>query len=464
MLSPKDSDPRLDLSMLDPSGPEVGVEAGFEPGDGREVRPGRPVEDGSDRGVVDAGQLTGCAETAASERCAEPDGEQAGDLGGRVGAGVVGPARTEVSGLAPLRSGHDHTVEPPEPASEETNTQAFGAVTPPTYLVSSNQRTGRVALESISEIVGTIVGYTPRKVQPHHWAPIEAFTKQIAAKAVDHTPYATRDLLIYLSQFIDWAHRIVCVELDERLILDPNLITRYCQPRVSGWSERTCENGRSVLSAITDAVVGERPDLETTHRSREVAKEPYTPEQENSLRIWARSQPTADRRMNARVIVSLCFGAGASSGEVDSLLTDDVDVVGDDVYVNFGDWVLQPRRVQIRAAWAEDIEWAKHRIGSGLHLFRSQRTEVGFRTKNSVGTFFDRSTRIRPRPRAERMRLTWIVRQVEEGVSPLTVLEQSGITGIDRIRRIVSAAPTLDLSEFHGRYRLELAERRQDAE
>lgn len=71
-------------------------------------------------------------------------------------------------------------------------------------------------------------------------------------------------------------------------------------------------------------------------------------------------------------------------------------------------------------------------------------------------------------PLWRRLRFTrtahWIVRRVEAGDSPLTVLEQSGLSSFDRIRRIVSAAPTLDLSDFHGRYRLELAELNRDAE
>lgn len=446
-------------SVSDPSRPEVRFEAGFEPGDRGQVRPGGPVENGSDSGVVDASELTGGPQAAASEFDAEPDSEKAGDLGGRVGAGVVGPAGAEVTGLASLRSGHDHTVEPAGEPLVETDTDASGAVTPPTYDVSSNQqRNDRVVTETTGEIVRRILSYRPT-LPAQRWEPIEAFTRLLIADAIEATPYSTKDLLTYTSRYVDWATRVACQPLDRELLLNGRLIEQFVIAGDHEWSDGTKANARSILLKVAEALVGVRPDLELTPTQKAKVQLPYTPAEVQRFRAWSGQQFTAERRQNTMVFLALTLGAGAAAGEVSTLLTDDVDATADGVFVNFAEGPLRARRVRVRDEWADVLVEGKRRVGPELRIFRPYRTS--YDDKNAVTNYIAKCSRIRPRPVSQRFRTTWIINLIEEGTSPLTVIEQAGLVDMNRLRRIVSAAPTVDHHEFADRYRAELAERRK---
>jgi hypothetical protein len=439
--------------------PQVSVEAGFEPGDRGEVRPGSAVEDSGDGGVVDAGEFSCGTEAPAVELGTEPEGEETGDLGGVVIAGGVGPVSTEVSGFTPLRSGHDNTVGPAGQALVETDGERSGDVTPPTYLVSSNQRrNGRVVTETPGEIVRRILSYKPT-LPAERWAAIEAFTRLLIADAIAATPYSTKDLLTYTSRYVDWATRVACQPLDRELLLNGRLIEQFVIAGDHGWSDGTRANARSILLKVAEALVGVRPDLELTPTQKAKVQLPYTRAEVQAFRVWGGQQFTAERRQNTTVFLALTLGVGAAAGEVSALMTDEIDVAADGVFVNFEQGLLRQRRVRVRDEWADVVVEAKQRVGPELRIFRPYRTN--YDDKNAVTNYIAKCSRIRPRPVSQRFRTTWIINLIEDGTSPLTVIEQAGLTDMNRLRRIVSATPTVDHHEFAARYQAELAERRK---
>jgi len=287
------------------------------------------------------------------------------------------------------------------------------------------------------------------------WEPIEAFTRLLIADAIEATPYSTKDLLTYTSRFVDWATRVACQPLDRELLLNGRLIEQFTVAGDHGWSDGTKANARSILLAVAEALVGVRPDLELTPTQKAKVQLPYTAVDVQGFKAWAGRQFTVERRQNTWVYLALTLGAGAAAGEVSTLLTDELDVTGDGVFVNFPEGALKSRRVRVRDEWADVLVAAKDRVGPGLRIFRPYRNN--YDDKNAVTNYILACSRVRPRAVSQRFRTTWIVNTIEDGVSPLTVIEQAGLANMSRLRRIASAAPTVDHHEFAARYRAELA-------
>jgi integrase len=127
------------------------------------------------------------------------------------------------------------------------------------------------------------------------------------------------------------------------------------------------------------------------------------------------SRNTDRRRHNAYSILALCGGAGLTAAELVDARIEDITTEGRHLFVNVNG--THPRRVPIWAPWHSTLHRAIDDRTSG-HLFHGNRSEEY--PPRLVQQFLDENIwELRPSP--TRLRLTWVVRQIENDL-PLSVL------------------------------------------
>jgi hypothetical protein len=105
-------------SEVDETRPEDGPKSVFEPGYRVKVRPGAPLQNALDRGVVDTCELPGCTEAHLPHSSLEVQRELSGDLAAGVVRGHVWPFLRAFAGRGAERPGHDSSVDDTDGASE----------------------------------------------------------------------------------------------------------------------------------------------------------------------------------------------------------------------------------------------------------------------------------------------------------------------------------------------------------
>ncbi len=104
---------RRQLAANDPksTGPEVDLQAGFEPGQRLERRPGVPADDVGDGGVIHPSEVPSLAEADPVEGVTQSQGNLPCDLGDGVAAGDLGPVIAELVRMPWLGWFHTPTLD-----------------------------------------------------------------------------------------------------------------------------------------------------------------------------------------------------------------------------------------------------------------------------------------------------------------------------------------------------------------
>lgn len=417
--------------------PQADVKAVFKAGEGVDVRPGRPVEDVGDDGVIDTRHGGRGSKAAGTQDATQVEGEQAGRLHRRVGCGGVRPVRHLTGGRGAARSTHLTSVG----GHGWSDSQAVGGGD--TLIVGNYQRS--------TDVEGAINKYEPRAAA-REWPIIGNFVRDAVRDCHQRTAYSARELLIVGSKHTAWCES-VGYPLERDIVFRREIIAEFINTACEDVTVSTRGNYRSKLFRMSEHLLS--PHLRHSRVPpvrRDDPARPYTPGEVSALRSWALGQNTSYRRANAWSLLALGLGAGLSAAEL-SYVT-----AGHIVTDAHGVLVLvegpRARQVPVLQEWESPLLQAVTDAGMpSQFLFRADRTKTH---RHLVSNFVDKTIPSAVRASSQRMRATWLVTHMVAGVRADVLLRAAGVESLESLTRYLAYMPQVDGDQVRAAMRASL--------
>jgi integrase len=277
------------------------------------------------------------------------------------------------------------------------------------------------------------MNYTPM-IDNEEWTPIREFVTAAVATCAGQTAYSTADLFQAATRLVAWTQSVRSLPLTDD-VFAPSVIEDFVREGLPTFSPASRGNRRSVLLRMSEAILGEnaaRVRLETLPSSE--PSRPYAAAEVRKLRKWVDSQTPA-RRPRALALVGLGLGAGLSTGEITSALCGDITVERGEVLVT----VRGPRARTVKVAeeWRPAVLEAAADGSASAWIFCPDRAAGG---KNMVTNFLAKHPSNHLRPNTQKMRATWIVRQLNDGAPAVQLMRDAGVRSMTALSRFVPFA------------------------
>lgn len=267
-----------------------------------------------------------------------------------------------------------------------------------------------------------------------YWGVVE----QVVTAAVERTARVTgrpaRALFPIAAAFAVWAWQTKGVELTMHRVFRKHLVEEFAHRGMSGHTRGTRATYRSALNLMVAAIT---PATEATYPiARSDPTPPYSAAEINSLLSWANAQTSPSRRIDARVLLALGFGAGLATRELLAVRVEDVFITTELVQVMV--WNERPRLVPVLSEWETPLRAAGHDRPQHALLFRPGRTTI---RAAQVTDFLHRGHRTTLDVRPSRMRTTWMLAHLRAGTSPGDLLRIAGLENLAALDRIARFLP-----------------------
>ena len=225
-----------------------------------------------------------------------------------------------------------------------------------------------------------------------------------------------------MSQFLWWCLR-TGNEVDDQLF-HPDVVDSFIAQGLPNASKGTRLNYQSQLKAVGRSVLGypvyPAPGLKLNTSDPTT---PYSSDEIAALWSFASALSTSGQRRNAQALVSFCVGAGLKAEEVNTVIGTDVSRGTDGVFVQLPER-SGSRLVPVRAAWEDEV-WAIAELVGLRPVFRPDRAAVN---RKDISRFVEHLPRTdAPRLVVARLRVTWIVNQLEAGVRLDVIAAAAGV-------------------------------------
>lgn len=304
------------------------------------------------------------------------------------------------------------------------------------------------SVESLGQTVeGVIESFAPRTIDTERWALIAGFVRD-AVRDLDVPEHIGRghlgSYLLVVSQLAAWASIHYPLERDR--IFDPKVIEAFHSRQQTHLAPATAINRKKLL-----VDVGRRlnPKWDGPGKFGSVtvsAAEPYSPSELRDILDWAGSQGSETRRSEIATALALSLGAGLRSEEVMVLKVADVEVTECGVLIH----TSASRGQGVRTAPVR-VEWEAHLIDRVAGRNPEDMVFLNGHDRSrcvSVGQYFHRASgpsRVRP-PNSRRLRNTWIVGHILDGVPIEIIAQTAGLSYLGRFARWIEQAPKPDPS------------------
>ena len=261
--------------------------------------------------------------------------------------------------------------------------------------------------------------------------PVEYDARRFAADIVEgvrrELSYREDTLLAAVEHHVRWAHVVSGLPLERDFLFRRDVIAVAVQ-QLPMRSDASLGRRRAVLLRVAEALGVTERAMPPLYGSEPSA--PYTAREIADLRLWATVQKE-NRRTSARVLLALGIGAGLTSSELCAVTSSNIS--------EDGAWIAVPgsrtRTVHVEVEWRGDL--ASVRNGEDSAVF-----QPGVRWYPNKISDFVRSTRgdqLRPKP--QRMRSTWLVRQMQRGMPVQDLLYAAGVKSLDALARFERFLP-----------------------
>lgn len=264
------------------------------------------------------------------------------------------------------------------------------------------------------------------KSEVPEWDQIAGFVRATVERyTADRSPRAVRQAMSVLTAYVRWVHRTSAAPMNDRA-LSTQLIDYYTVAvRAKAVRPVTAERERKILRAIAGAETGvERRQISTT--AHPVV--PYSAAELNRFRTWADLQPAA-YRTGCVAIVTLAAACGLTRAEIS-------ESRGTDVFADLdGAPSLQVRGGRARTVPALGGWEAELDVLAGAGDRRLLPVE-----HDQVYSHY-RDVRGQERPSPQRLRATWLVTHLTNGVQVPVLLSAAGLSSADSLRRSIPFVP-----------------------
>jgi integrase len=188
----------------------------------------------------------------------------------------------------------------------------------------------------------------------------------------------------------------------------------------SGKSSDTIRNYRGYLERVADALGAATAAHAVSIPGRTVAA-PYPPKREAMLEAWARAQPTALGRDRALALLGLAAGSGLSNAEILGVTKRHVVDAASTLWVRVAGG--RDRLIPVRERWSPHL---RARVANTATWDDAVFPMGDATAEDTVEKWLGRS-HAGARPVAGRLRSTWIVSNLRDGVKPEQLFEWSGV-------------------------------------
>jgi hypothetical protein len=274
------------------------------------------------------------------------------------------------------------------------------------------------------------LSYVPA-VAPAYWEEVREFVEDVVTAVRGSTPYSDTDLALSVGRLALWCWQDAGLDLDTELVFHRTIIDRFSRAGLPSFNEAARGNIRSQLLRVAEALLDPAlaPRRLTPMRAADPSR-PYLDREVIALQAWANSQSTQARRDNAGVLLALGLGAGLSASEIGNLYVRDFYVhdAGVDVRITG----QRTRQVPVLDYWTGVLRERVTQLAGDRFAFREGHTS---NYDNLISNFVSRSRSEGILPQTQRMRATWLVHHLQNGVPAAQLLHASGVESLDALSR-----------------------------
>lgn len=252
--------------------------------------------------------------------------------------------------------------------------------------------------------------------------------------------YRQENLLAAIQQHVRWAHVVSGLPLEREFLFRRDVIAVAVQ-QLPMKSDASLGRRRAILLRVAEALGVTERAMPPLYGSEPSA--PYADGEVAELRIWSAIQQES-RREPARILLALGIGAGLTASELCAVAASDISSDASWVEVSG----TRPRVVHVEEEWRDPLLGALH-ITNGP-IFQSNVRWYPNKISDFVRT--TRGDQLRPKP--QRMRATWLVRRMTDGIPVQDLLYAAGVKSLDalaRFERFLPAPAAAPSPDSHGR-------------
>ncbi|TFC25168.1 site-specific integrase [Cryobacterium sp. TMT1-3] len=290
---------------------------------------------------------------------------------------------------------------------------------------------------------GIIVRYHP-KVSLTQWKAVREFTIATAVQMKPRSYESTRRLMTMTARFHSWLWAATGSELTAERVYTSRNVYRYLQEFLPTHSESHRWGIVRQLGTIADLLAnGGIKRLPAPHLP---GRRPFSLADSATMHSWAASLTTNLKRQNAWAILGLAGGAGLRTDEIIDVRLGDIEMTDGRVFVNVPG--PRPRRVPVMNPWNRTLlRSLDQRTNPDEFLF------CGYRSNEYRPTAIQTFLTLHPsrvRATVSRLRSTWIVSQIDNGL-PLPVLKAiAGFASAQSLDKHLRYAKPLNLADYIG--------------
>lgn len=275
----------------------------------------------------------------------------------------------------------------------------------------------------VNRNLALINSYHPN-LDPVLWASMRSFVCDTVRDrfTAGRTVADTRRALGALTVFADWA----LFSGSGELLLRDDIIDAYIAHRHLEVNAAVTERERKLLRTL-GGYENTREDRENSTSAS--PSTPLTVDEQDEVRVWMSTQPSAERRRQCTAIAALGLGVGLTSHEMMNVRGRDVITLHD----GMAGVVLDDRLVPVLADWDDELTSCVHGLDDYLI---SPRASV--RTSNTLRDVI-RGSRGPVAP-VQRMRATWLLQHVNAGTPLNNLMVAAGLEDASFLRRLLPFA------------------------
>lgn len=288
-----------------------------------------------------------------------------------------------------------------------------------------------------------IIRYRPQ-LSAAQWDAVREFTISTAVRMQPRTYETVRRLMTMSARFNVWVWSATGAELTVERIYTNNNAYLFLQERLAKRSEAHRWGVIRQLGAI--AALGTTTIKSLPSPQRNPRRRPFSLAEVAAMHSWAASLTTDLKRKNALAILGLAGGAGLRTDEVIEMRIRDIEVVDGRVFVNVPG--TRARTVPVRTPWNRTLMRSlAERTDLDEFVFRGWRLDE-YRPRAIQSFLTEHPSRVRAT--VSRLRASWIVTQIDNGLPVPVLMTIAGFTAAASLDKHLVHAQPLDLSSYTG--------------
>lgn len=290
---------------------------------------------------------------------------------------------------------------------------------------------------------GIIVRYRPY-VSPVQWEAVREFTIENAVRMQPRTFDATRRLMSMSARFAAWVWTTTGTQLTVDRVYTQNNVSRYLHACLPKHSESHRWGFVRQVGTVADTLAG--TGIKRLPAPHPAGRRPFTVSDAATMHSWAASLTTDLKRRNAWALLGLAGGAGLRADEIIDTRIGDIEVVAGRVFVNIPG--KRPRRVPVMHLWNRTLlRSIQDLTNPDDFVFRGYRWDE-YRPRVIQSFLSEHPARVRAT--VSRLRSTWIIAQIDNGLPVPVLLAIAGFASAQSLDKHLVHAKPANINAYVG--------------